>query len=54
MQVKGKIDILMISETKVDENIPTGNFLIERFGTPYRLGRDSLRDHGICKRKYTL
>ena len=44
----------MISETKIDENFPTGNFLIEGFGTPSRLGRNSLGDHGICKRKYTL
>ena len=28
MQVKGKIDILMISETKIDESFPKGNFLI--------------------------
>ena len=40
-QVKGKIDILMISEIKIDEGFPKGNFLIEVFSTPYRLGRDS-------------
>ena len=40
-QVKGKIDILMISETKIDESFPTGNLLIEGFSTPYRLDRDS-------------
>ena len=41
MQVKGKIDILMISETKIDESFPKGNFLIEGFNTCYRLDRDS-------------
>ena len=32
----------MISETKIDESFPKGNFLIEGFSTPYR-------DHVICK-----
>ena len=43
MQVKGKIDdfFLMISETKIDEGFPKGNFLIEGFSTPFRLDRDS-------------
>ena len=36
----------MISETKIDEGFPRGNFLIERFSTPYRLDRDS-KDGGI-------
>ena len=31
----------MISEAKIDESFPKGNFLIERFSTPYRLDRDS-------------
>ena len=29
MQVKGKIDILMILETEIDESVPKGNFSIE-------------------------
>ena len=33
--------MLMISETKIDESFPKGNFLIEGFSTPYRLDRDS-------------
>ena len=40
-QVKGKIDILMISETEIDESFPKGIFLIEGFSTSYRLDRDS-------------
>ena len=40
-QIKGKIDILMISETKIDESFPQGNFLIDGFSSPYRLDRDS-------------
>ena len=31
MQVKGKIDILMISESKIVEGFPKGSFLIEVF-----------------------
>ena len=31
----------MISETKIDESFPKGNFLIEGFSIPYRLDRDS-------------
>ena len=30
----------MISETKIDESFPNGNFIIEGFSTPYRLERD--------------
>ena len=45
-QVKGKIDVLMISETKIDESFPRGNFLIDGFSSPYRLDRDS-KDGGI-------
>ena len=40
-QVKGNIDILMVSETRIDNNFPVGNFVIDGLGTPYELGRDS-------------
>ena len=33
-QVKINIDILMISEIKVDDSFPTGNFLIDGFSNP--------------------
>ena len=36
-QVKGYIDILMISETKLDESFPIGQFLIDRHSVPFRL-----------------
>lgn len=35
-----KIDILMISQTKIDENFPKENFLIHWFTSPYRLDCD--------------
>ena len=31
----------MISETKIDDSFPVGNFIIEGFSTPYRLDYDS-------------
>ena len=40
-QVKGNIDVLMVSETKIDNSFPVGNFVIDGFSTPYRLDRDS-------------
>ena len=36
-QVKGYIDILMISETKLDESFPIGQFLIDGYSVPFRL-----------------
>ena len=40
-QVKGNIDVLMISEIKIDYSFPVGNFVIDGFSTRYRLDRDS-------------
>ena len=40
-QVKDNIDILMVSETKLDESFPIGQFLISGFSTPFRLDRNS-------------
>ena len=40
-QVRGNVDVLMISETKIDDSFPIGNFLIHGFSPPYRLDRDS-------------
>ena len=41
-QVKGNIDVLMISETIIDGSFPLGNFLIVGSSKPYRSHRDSL------------
>ena len=40
-QIKGTIDVLKISETKIDDSFPIGQFLIEGFCAPYRLDRNS-------------
>ena len=44
--IKGNIDVLMISETKLDDSFPSMQFLIEGYGPPYRLDRNS-RGGGI-------
>ena len=38
-QIKDNIDILMISETKLDEVFPTSQFFINGFSRPHRLDR---------------
>ena len=43
---KGKVDVLMISETKIDESFPSRQFFIEGFTPPYRLDRNC-HDSGI-------
>ena len=40
-QIKGNIDTLLVSETKIDDIFPIGKFLIDEFSTPYRLDRNS-------------
>ena len=40
-QVKGSVDVLMVSETKTDDSFLVRNFIIEGFSTLYRLDRDS-------------
>ena len=43
-QMKANIDVLMTSETKIDNSYPIGIFVINDFSTPYRLNRVS--NHG--------
>ena len=38
--IMGNIDILLISETKIDDSFPTNQFQIKSFSLPYRLDRD--------------
>ena len=35
--IKGNIDILITSETKVDDSFPDGQFFLNGFGTPFCL-----------------
>ena len=39
-QIEGTTDMLMISETKLDESFPVGQFLIICFSTPFRFDRN--------------
>ena len=39
--VQDKLDILMISETKVDPSFPSSQFPIESVSSPFRLDRNS-------------
>ena len=39
-QVKGNIDVLMISEIKIGDSFPVDNLLIDHFCTSYRLDRN--------------
>ena len=45
-QVRGNVDFLMVSETKIDDSFPIGNFLVHGFSSPYRLDRDSKGGYG--------
>ena len=40
-QIKGNIDVLLVSETKIDDSFPIRNFLMDGFRTLYRLDRNS-------------
>ena len=37
--IHGNIDILLISETKIDDSFPTSQFMIPGFTTPFRYNR---------------
>ena len=39
--IKKNVDILVISETKIDHSFPTSQFLIDGFSPPFRKDRDS-------------
>ena len=43
-QVQGNIDILMISETKLDESFPPGQLLLDGYTAPFRSDRDGNGD----------
>ena len=36
----GNVDIMILSETKLDDSFPTSQFLIEGFKEPFRVDRD--------------
>ena len=40
-QIQDNIDILMISETKIDASFPRRQFLLNGYNTPFRLDRNA-------------
>ena len=38
-RISGNLDILLISETKLDDSFPSAQFLLDGFSKPYRLDR---------------
>ena len=40
-QIGNNLDVLLISETKLDDTFPTAQFLLDGFKKPYRLDRCS-------------
>ena len=38
--IKGFVDVFMISETKLDDSFPEGQFLIDGYHTPFRYDRN--------------
>ena len=38
--LKGNLDIILLSETKIDDSFPTNQFLLDGYSTPYRLDRN--------------
>ena len=41
MQIKGNIDILVITESKLDRSFPSLQFAIEGYTMPYRIDRNA-------------
>ena len=39
--VKNSLDVFMISETKLDETLPEGQFLMDGFTPPHRIDRNT-------------
>ena len=46
-QIEGSIDVFMISESKVDDSFPHGQFLIDGFHRPFRFDRNK-NGGGYC------
>ena len=38
--VQGKVDILIVTETKLDSTFPTSQFMIDKYSEPYRFDRN--------------
>ena len=50
--IKGNIDVLVISETKLDDSFPTGQFKIPGYASPFRLDQNQNHDGGNIPVKF--
>ena len=44
----------MISETKLDNSFPDGQFLVEGYSKPYRIDRNCHGCGMLCKNRYSI
>ena len=51
-KIKDDLDLLMISETKLDHSVPLGQFYIGEFSTPIRLDRNKEDTTPICRDEF--
>ena len=45
--IKGFVDVFMISETKLDDSFPEGQFFIDGYHTPFKFFFTSVRTHQL-------
>ena len=50
-KIKVNVNILMISETKLDNSFPEGQFLTKGYSKPYRIDRYR---NAICKSRFSI
>ena len=48
--IGNNIDVLLISETKLDASFPSSQFILDRFTPPYRV--DRMQHGGATRRRY--
>ena len=54
--IKSKVDILLVSETKIDDSFPSAQFKTTGFSIPYTMGRNENGGwhYFVCKGRYSL
>ena len=53
-QIRGNVDILLVSETKTDDSFPQGQFTTDGFSAPYRLDCNYLRGGLMLFVRYSI
>ena len=52
--VQGKVDILIVTETKLDSTFPTSQFMIDGYSEPYHFDHGTIMQIGIRCNKIPL